>query len=195
MNSLAAELQDMVLAQPPCKADAIIWLQGDRFNRAQKCLNLYQAGFAPLLVLTGNNQLLGKDVRPEEDNVSLQQMQDWLMERGVPEGDILIEDKSLNTRDQAVQMIDLAVSRNWSALLLVGSSYYQMRAFLTFLKYAQEMNWTGRIVNQPVIIPTESIPQGREKTAAEYFTLELEKINKYQDHVASIQAGVDYLNK
>lgn len=72
MNSLAAELQDMVLAQPPCKADAIIWLQGDRFDRAQKCLDLYQAGFAPLLVLTGNNQFLGKDVRPEEDNVSLQ---------------------------------------------------------------------------------------------------------------------------
>jgi len=47
-------------SQPPEKADAIVWLQGDRYDRGNKVLELFKKGFAPKILVSGNNVRVGK---------------------------------------------------------------------------------------------------------------------------------------
>jgi len=198
MNPTETDFQELLrltLAQAPEKADAIVWLQGDRLDRGPKTLELFQAGFAPVILLTGNNVLLGPDARLEEDNIGLLEMRSWLMERGVPADSILVDDRSMNTRDQAIKTLDLAAKNNWRVILLVGSGYYQPRAFLTFLNCAHAVSWPGRIVNQAATAPWDSIPSGRRKTAATCLEMEKMKIQNYTNDVASVRQGLEYLRR
>lgn len=192
--NLISQLTKKVLAEKPRPADCIIWLQGDQFDRAAKVLELFRAGFAPLIVLSGNNVLLGKnEKRPDENNISLEAMKKWLLDNQVPEREIMIDDRSLNTREQAEHVISLAQTRNWQTILLVSSDYNQPRAFLTFLKRKLETNWPGDIVNQAAAIAEGKAVGGRKKTAAMLFAQEQEKIKTYTNHVAPLQTGLEYL--
>lgn len=187
------ELLALVMKELPEPADAIIWLQGDRFDRGPKALELFSQGYASQIVLTGNNIFIGQESRPGEHNVSLDEMRAWLVERGVPADRILVEDQSMNTRCQAEHVIDMANANNWNTILLVASPYHQLRAFLTFLKYAAEMGWPGRIRNQPAELAWDSIPSDRQMTARECLSLEMEKIDMYRQHVATYAEGIAYL--
>ena len=40
------ELYNLILSEKATKAEAIIWLQGDRFDRSKKVLELYRAGYS-----------------------------------------------------------------------------------------------------------------------------------------------------
>lgn len=183
----------MVMAELPKSADAIVWLQGDRFDRGPKVLDLFTLGYASRIVLTGNNAFTGPGKRSGENNISLLEMREWLIERGVPLETILVENQSMNTREQAEHTIDFASAEGWKTILLVASPYHQLRAFLTFLKYTQEAGWPGRIVNQPADLAWDSIPSGRDLAAREYLSLEIKKINAYREDVASFEEGITYL--
>lgn len=188
-------LQRLIEQERPKGSDAIVWLQGDRYDRGEKVLGLFQKNFASFIFLTGNNELLGKDTRPGEDNVSLSAMAQWLMDRGVPEIAIHIDDRSMNTREQAIYVMDEALTRAWKRILLVGSRHHQARPFLTFLKRMKEVGWDGEIVNQPAmeIGGWQSVPGGRNKTMEQIFQDEVEKLKTYRDHVASVADGIQYL--
>lgn len=188
-------LQRLIEQEQPKESDAIIWLQGDRYDRGEKVIELFQKNFAPLIFLTGNNKLLGKETRPGEENISLSDMAQWLMDRGVPETAIRIDDRSMNTREQAIHVMAEALTRAWKRILLVGSRHHQARPFLTFLKRMEEVGWEGEILNQPTmeIGWRQSVPGGRDKTAEQIFQDEKEKLKTYRDHVASVADGMQYL--
>lgn len=192
MENAFEHLRSLVLSERPIPSDVIVWLQGDRYDRGPKSQELYQEGFAPRILISGNDRLIGKGQRTEEDNISLYEMKIWLLDRGVAEEDILLDDQSFNTHDQAVNVLALAVRSNWNTILLVGSPYYQTRAFLTFLKYVHEIGWNGRIINQPAKLGWNEIPGGRNKPSSEYAGMEKQKIERYADHVASIADGLKY---
>lgn len=187
------EIYRELMATLPQKSDAIVWLQGDRYDRGEKALELLRAGCAPLIVVTGNDRLIGPGIRPGENNVSIPEMVEWLKERDIGDEQILIDDGSFNTKDQARFIIDLAKRKNWRNFLLVGSSYYQPRAFLTFLREAQTQGYNGAIVNQPHIVGDTEIPGGRDGSASEIMKQEFEKIFRYHDDVATLDEGIDYL--
>lgn len=187
------KLQDLIMTQTPEKADAIIWLQGDQLDRAKKVVELFESGFALRILITGNNILLGPIERIEESNYSLDEMKTYLIGHNIDSKAISIDDKSMNTREQAEKVIQYLKDNNLNSMILVGSPYYQLRAFLTFLKCAQESEWDGHIINQPADLPWDKPPAGRKRTAKEYFTeVELPKIKKYQKHVAKIEDGIAY---
>lgn len=189
MNSDIERLQTAVTQQLPEVAEVIVWLQGDRFDRAEKVLQLWQEKFAPLIIITGNNVLIGTGPRPGETNCSLPEMYEWLREHGVPEESISIDDTAFNTREQAEYTLTTAYKNKWQKIILVGSTHHQLRPFLTFLKYAQEIGWKGKIINQPAYCGWDQIPSGRNKIAREIFADEVQKIITYHQHVLPVHEG------
>lgn len=188
------ELNDLILQQQPEKSDVIVWLQGDRFDRGPKVAELFQKGWAPKILITGNNELAGPGKRPGENDASLEEIKNWLEELGIKEGNFVIDNKAFNTRDQALNTLHLAKREGWSKIIIVGSwPHFQFRAFLTFLKTADELSWSGKIINQPAVIAEDKAPSGREKTAKEILAEEAAKLEKYKVHVASVEVGIRYL--
>ena len=179
----------------PQKADAIVWLQGDGYDRGMKVLNLFRDGWAPKIVVSGNDQLIDTNKRPAESNISLTQMVEWLEKRGVKEHQIIIEKNSFNTKEQAKNALKLTQKEKWKKIILVTSLYHQLRAFLTFLKKAKEISWKGILINQPLKISWEKIPSGRKKKCKELFLEEIEKIKRYQNDIATIDEALFYFKK
>lgn len=194
-NKEVIRLYDFVLKQPAQKSQAIVWLQGDRYDRGKRVVELYKNKFAPKIVLTGNSVLIGKGRRPEENNISIKEMENWLIRQGIRRQDIIVDNNSLNTKEQAELVINLAKSEQWRKIILVGSSYHQPRAFLTFLRQAKKIRWRGEIINAPYIIAWHNIPSGRKKFAWQYFIEEKEKINKYKKNLSNVKEGIKYLIK
>jgi len=125
------------------KADAIILLEGDEYNRVFKAVELYRNGWAKKIVVSGN---LNKPAGGSYPAVLIKKK---LLRLRIPTGDILIEDKSLNTREQAVEAMTLAIKYKWRRILLVASPYHQYRAYLTFLKAMEEVKIKIEIINAP----------------------------------------------
>lgn len=184
----------LLLKQPLKNSQAIVWLQGDRYDRGGKVAELYKQGWAAKIIVTGNNVLLGKNKRPEEINISLNKMIDWLISRGVSRQQVIIDDNSLNVKEQAINVIKIAKDQGWKSLILVASAYHQPRAFLTFLKQAEKLNWRGRIISAPAIISWHKIPSGRKKFAWQYFNEEIEKIKNYKKYATAPIKGIKYLS-
>ena len=187
------DLYQLILKQAPSSGDVIIWLQGDRFDRANKVLALYRSGLANKILLTGNNVLIGSGTRPGENNISMKEMQDWLLDHGVPSEAIILDDQSMNSKEQAIHCISLVKQKQWQKILLVGSSFYQPRAFLTFLKEAKSQDYIGKIINQPALIAEQIIPGGRNNTAGELMKSEAEKVKLYTADVVAIEDGIKYI--
>lgn len=193
MDYIIELLQQKVMSEPLQSADAIIWLHGNRFDRCPRALELYEQKYAPRIVLSGNNVLIGVGPKPGQNEPPLTEARQWFVDHGVPEADIVVDDKSMNTRDQAVNVLAMAEREGWQSITLVGSTDHQLRAFLTFLKRQQEIDWNGRIFNQPAKLPLNFIPGGRSQIVGEILDSEIAKLTKYKDHVASPQAGFKYL--
>lgn len=187
------KLHELLLKEKPQKADAIVWLQGDRYDRAVKVLKLHKEGWSKKIIISGNNILIGRIARVGENNVSLDIMKDFLLKKGAREENLIIDDNSMNTKEQAEHVLKIAEEKKWTSLLLVGSSYYQPRAFLTFLKQAKKIGWSGKIINQPAVVFLGKKPAGREKTAKTLFAEEFEKIKKYKKDLVSIKQGIKYV--
>ena len=175
----AAQLFEKLLSQKPERANAIVLLQGDRFDRMEKAAALFRCGYADVLLLTGNNDLIGPHIRPGESNVSLSEMVGRLKDMGVPEDSIVLDDRALHTGDQARNVVKIARARGWKSFIIVSSAYNVLRAFETFKEEAQIQHWQGTIIMQPVLLPWDQNPGGRDKTALRMLQLEMEKIKEY----------------
>ena len=136
----------IVLVDNDCTkvSDAIILLEGDGLNRYQHAIDLYNQGFADFIVFSGGitNYEYGsfpfKDILPH------------ILKTGFPADKLIHEDRSLNTREQAVEIVKLAKTNNWKRLILVASNEHQYRAYLTFLKEVLASDVPLILYNSPV---------------------------------------------
>lgn len=179
-------LHARVLTETPIPADAIVWLQGNGYDRGPKALDLFRAGFAPRTIITGNR------VRSP---ITVDHLAQWLRDRDVPASALLLDATAMHTRDQAVHVLAIAQERNWFTLLLIASPHHQLRAFLTFVKRAEEIGWAGRITNQPVATPWGAMPSGRNQVACELLHEECAKLDRYRAHVVSVATGLTYIDR
>ena len=187
LGKKSAELFSALLLQEPKKADAIIYLQGDQLDRAPLTAKLYNDHYANKIFITGNNNLIGRGKRNEEDDFHLEISKLYFeKQRGIKTNDILMDDKSMNSKDQAIRVIELAKEKDWKTLLVVTSPFHILRAYLTILKHMQIQDWSGEIIMQHPDLSWDSIPSGRLKTARVMLEEELEKIKKYRDDLANI---------
>jgi len=67
-------------------------------------------------------------------------MRNKAVSMGVPPENILIEDESLHTRENAEYVLEILKKHNFSHIILVTSPFHQLRTYLTFAKVFQPHN-------------------------------------------------------
>ncbi|MFA7314333.1 MAG: YdcF family protein [Candidatus Magasanikbacteria bacterium] len=184
------------MSEKPEKSDVIVWLQGDRFDRGEKVLELFRNKFAPIILISGNNIRMGQQGEKEAFfDANLDEIKNYLINNGIKQQKILIDDKSLNTGMHPKNIMMFAKKNNWKKIILVSSPYHQLRVFLTFVKYFNENNENIKIINQSVTdLPWDGLAGGKTKTRADIFFEELIKIKKYKQDVATYDQGLEYIN-
>lgn len=168
-------------------SDAIILLEGDGFDRFRKAVSLYKQGKAPKIVFSGNITDYDYGSYPFAEVLPR------MLEAGVPEDDIIHEDKSLNTREQAVEVVRMAQERGWKKLILVASHEHQYRAYLTFLREVLDSKSGITLYNAPARNLDWFVDKGWG-TRFERLEAEILRIEKYTEmgHLANAQEVIDY---
>ena len=86
----------LCLHQEPVKADVIVGFGNFNTDIARRAAELYHLGFAPKILFTGGLGRNTEGLLPEPEAVRFARV---AMECGVPECDIILEDRSTNTKE------------------------------------------------------------------------------------------------
>lgn len=123
------------------KVDAIIAVSGgDTTARTSEAIALYHREWSDKLVFSG-----AAYDKTGPSNAAA--MRDIAIKAGVPEGDIIIEERSETTKQNAEQTSDILQDMNVKSVILVTSGYHQRRAGLEF---QQRLGAGIEIINHPV---------------------------------------------
>jgi uncharacterized SAM-binding protein YcdF (DUF218 family) len=169
------------------QSDAIILLEGDGFNRFQHAVDLYNGKMAPLIVFSGGI------TDYEYGSYPLTDILPHILATGVPCENIIHENNSLNTKEQAYEVLKIAHKNNWRKLILVASHEHQFRAYLTFLRQIIDLK------NNIVLFNSPSRNLGWFNDLGwgirfERIDKEFERINEYllKGHLATFKEAIDY---
>lgn len=175
----------LISNEPIKKSNAIVLLEGDGINRVNHAVWLYKKRFAEKIVFSGNI----KDY--EYGSYPISDIRPILLKKGIKEEDIIHEDISQNTHQQAVEVVKIAKMNNWDKIILVASHYHQYRAYLTFLKVILDVYPRLNMFNSPErnLNWFEELNWGNRFDLLE---LEFQKIKQYQNHMASFDEAIDY---
>lgn len=168
-------------------SDAIILLEGDGFDRFRQAVSLYKQGMAPKIVFSGNIVDYDYGSYPFSEILPL------MLKEGMPEQNIIHEDKSLNTREQAVEVVRMAQEYGWKKLILVASHEHQYRAYLTFLREVLDTKSGITLYNAPA----RNLNWFEDKgwgTRFNRLQAEIDRIERYSamGHLATAEEVIDY---
>jgi len=124
-----------------CKtADAIVAVSGgDTSARTNEAVGLYQNGWASKLIFSGAAQ-----DKSGPSNAAV--MRREALEAGVPDDDIIIEEYSETTKENAEKTQNILDQNDIKSVILVTSAYHQRRAGLEFAKRTGDVD----VRNHPV---------------------------------------------
>jgi len=109
----------------PEKADVIIVLGGDDGPRVDKGGRLFNAGFAPNVVLTGIDSRYYRPSRPN-----------WrerrLTEAGVPKKAINVDTSSETTWEEALNSVAMMKEKGWNSAIVVSDPPHMLRLHSTW---------------------------------------------------------------
>ena len=168
-------------------SDVIILLEGDGFDRFRQAVSLYKQGMAPKIVFSGNIVDYDYGSYPFSEILPL------MLKEGMPEQDIIHEDKSLNTREQAVEVVRMAQEYGWKKQSLVASHEHQYRAYLTFLREVLDTKSGITLYNAPA----RNLKWFEDKgwgTRFNRLQAEIDRIERYSamGHLATAEEVIDY---
>lgn len=108
------------------KSDVAIAVSGgDTLERAQTAVTLYQDGWVDQIIFSG--------AAADPDSPSnAEVMQRFAIASGVPESDIIIEEFSFDTAQNAEKTQAIVEEYGYTKVILVTSSYHQRRVFREF---------------------------------------------------------------
>ncbi len=169
------------------KSDAAILLEGDGFFRFRKAVELYNNGMVKKIVFSGNT--IDKDY----GSYPFEEIKPYIIEGGVREEDLIHENKSLNTRQQAVEIVNIATNNGWKRLALVASHEHQYRAYLTFLREVLDRKCKIILYNTPVRNLNWFVDSGWGMRYDRLIS-EFDRIEKYSamGHLATAQDVIEY---
>ena len=171
------------------KSDAIIILQGDKHNRIAHACDLYKNEYSNNIVFSGDA------LNFDYGSYPLSYLEEAFKENNFLVENIIHENKSKNTKEQAQNIIQLCLKNNWESIILVISNFHQYRAYLTFLQELinQKLDTIIKIYNSPCNL------SWFEKSAwgvrHELLEVEFEKIKFYQEKgdVCSYDKAIQYI--
>ncbi|MFA7288393.1 MAG: YdcF family protein [Melioribacteraceae bacterium] len=168
-------------------SDAIVLLEGDGLHRYQKAVSLYNQGWAKKIIFSGGITDYEYGSFPFTDILP------HILSKGVPIEDIIHENKSLNTMEQAVEVLKIAKRHNWERLILVASHEHQYRAYLTFLRQVLDFHNKIILFNAPVRNLGWFNDSGWG-IRYERLEIEFERIEKYftLGHLATFKEVIEY---
>lgn len=168
-------------------SDAIILLEGDGFHRFQKAVDLYKKGLGKKIVFSG------AIVQKEYGSYPFEEVKPFILNAGVPEEDLIHENKSLQTQQQAVEVVKMAMENGWKRLALVASHEHQYRAYLTFLRQVLDSKSGIILYNAPVRNLDWFVDSGWGMRF-DRLKAEIERIEKYSafGHLANAQEVIEY---
>lgn len=168
-------------------SDAIILLEGDGFHRFQKAVDLYKQGYGKKIVFSG------AIVQKEYGSYPFEEVKPFILNAGVPEEDLIHEDKSLQTQQQAVEVVKMAMKNSWKRLALVASHEHQYRAYLTFLRQVLDSK-SGIILYNAPVRNLDWFEDSGWGMRFDRLKAEIERIEKYSafGHLANAQEVVEY---
>lgn len=169
------------------KSDVAILLEGDGFFRFQKAVELYQRGLVNKILFSGN--VVDKDY----GSYPYEEVKPYILKGGVSEEDLIHENRSTNTHEQAIEVIKLAKQNGWKKLVLIASHEHQYRAYLTFLREVLDSGSDLILYNSPVRNLNWFVDSGWGMRF-DRLLAEFERIESYSEkgHLASAQEVVDY---
>ncbi len=168
-------------------SDAAILLEGDGFFRFQKAVALYKRGMVDRIVFSG------AIVQKEYGSYPFEEVKPFILNSGVPEDALIHEDKSLQTQQQAVEVVKMAMKYGWKRLALVASHEHQYRAYLTFLRQVLDTKSGIILYNAPVRNLDWFVDSGWGMRF-DRLKAEIERIEKYSafGHLANAKEVVEY---
>lgn len=139
---LRGPLAALALSQPPVKADAIVVLGGgvqcasatletSSLGRLLRGLELWRAGYAPLVTVSEQSGLLGPPDCPKMSDLERGHIA-ALYPSGGPQ--VVTLRNVTTTRDEAARVRELARTRGWTRVLLVTSPSHSRRAAALFTR-------------------------------------------------------------
>ncbi len=169
------------------KSNVAILLEGDGLFRFQKAVDLYKKNIVSKIVFSGN--IIDKDY----GSYPFDEVKPYIINAGVPETDLIHEDKSLNTRSQAVEVIKMSLLNNWKKLVLVASHEHQYRAYLTFLREVLDTKSGIILYNAPVRNLNWFVDTGYGNRF-DRLLAEIDRIEKYSamGHLANANEVIEY---
>ena len=126
----------LILDQEPQKSDVIVVLNGRDTERCLAAVDLYNQGYANLIVLARGPKQYGSDefwkrVGPDWNSKIF--FQRAIEAMGIPEKSFkLIGDGVTSTYDEAVIANKFLVGIGYNSILLVTSKWHSRRAYMTF---------------------------------------------------------------
>lgn len=118
--------QLLVIDEPPRVVDAIVVLGGDKGERTQKGVELYKAGYAPLLVFSDGGW--------RGNLKNSEAMAQYAVKLGAPARACLTEEYSVDTYGNAYHSRKLMKEHSLKAAIVVSSPYHMRRARYVFTR-------------------------------------------------------------
>lgn len=170
------------------KSDVIVILEGDGLSRYKKAIELYKQGISSKICFSGNFD------HKESGAYTYDIIKPLLLEAGVNEDDLIFEGTSLNTKEQAIEIVKMAKKYSWSRITLIASHYHTYRAFLTFLQEIKN-NSLNLIVDMASVRDLDWFEETGYGRRIDLLSDELKKIDVYHSKgdVIGYEEGVEYL--
>lgn len=122
------------------KADAIVVISGGETDaRVSEGVSLYNQKYAPKIIFSGAAR--------EGDVSNALAMKRIAIREGVPANDIIIEEDSRDTKENAANTAEIIKKNNYKSIILATSPYHQRRANQNFQKMLPDIkiiNWSAK---------------------------------------------------
>ena len=153
----------LCLGQQPEKADVIVGFGNFNTNIARRAAELYHLGLAPKVLFTGGLGRNTEGLLPEPEAVRFARV---AMECGVPESDILIEDRSTNTKENIAFTRELLEKRHipHDHILGVHQPFMERRIKAAMGVYWPELNFS---VTSPQVSIAEYLADAKQQGVSE----------------------------
>ena len=153
----------LCLHQEPRKADVIVGFGNFNTDIARRAAELYHAGYAPKILFTGGLGRNTEGLLPEPEALRFAKV---AMDCGVPEGDIILEDKSANTKENILftrQLLE-ALQLPHSHILGVHQPFMERRIAAAMGVYWPEQSFS---VTCPQVTIPEYLRRAKEQGISE----------------------------
>ena len=163
LESLQVIWDYLCLHQEPTKADVIVGFGNFNTDIARRAAELYHQGYAPKILFTGGLGRNTEGMLPEPEAVRFAKV---AMECGVPEADILLEDKSRNTKENIdftkALLEELGIPHDH--ILGVHQPFMERRIVAALGVYWPELNFS---VTSPQVTIPEYLASAKEQGMTE----------------------------